>query len=186
MFGARLEADGVRFRLWAPDCAGVTLSLELPHVTGEFPLEHDDEGWCERFVGGIGPGARYAYRIDGGLHVPEPASRFQPDDPYGASEIIDPSAFAWRSADWRRRPWEEAVIYELHVGTFSPQGTFRGVEERLAALADLGMTAIELMPVADFPGRHDWGYNGALLLAPDSSYGRPEDLKALIDAAAAG
>jgi 1,4-alpha-glucan branching enzyme/maltooligosyltrehalose trehalohydrolase len=183
VFGAHLERDGVRFRLWAPDCSAVTLSVEGPEIAGDFPLERDGEGWCERFVGGVGTGARYCYQIDGNLRVPDPASRFQPDDLHRASEIVDPADFVWQCRDWRGRRWEEAVIYELHVGTLSPEGTFRLVEKRLGALVELGVTAIELMPVADFPGRHDWGCNGALPFAPDSSYGRPEDLKALIDAA---
>lgn len=182
-FGARLEGGGVRFRLWAPDCSSVSLHLEGPQQFREIPLDRAADGWCEAFVEGLGAGARYRYRIDGDLLVPDPASRFQPDDIHAASEVIDPTAFSWQCADWRGRPWEEAVIYELHVGAFSPEGTFAGVAGRLDALTDLGVTAIELMPVADFPGARDWGYNGALLFAPDSRYGRPDDLKALIDAA---
>ncbi|MFZ1416705.1 MAG: malto-oligosyltrehalose trehalohydrolase [Defluviicoccus sp.] len=183
VFGAQLHDGGARFRLWAPDCQEIALCLEGPDVTAEYPLVRDGDGWCERFVDGIRAGARYRYRIDGDLKVPDPVSRFQPDDVHGASEVIDPGAYAWRCNDWRGRPWNEAVIYELHIGTFSAEGTFRGVADRLDALVDLGVTAIELMPVADFPGARDWGYNGVLLFAPDARYGRPEELKALIDAA---
>jgi 1,4-alpha-glucan branching enzyme/maltooligosyltrehalose trehalohydrolase len=182
-FGAAIEPGGVRFRLWAPDCREIALHLEGPAVTAEVPLARDRDGWCEAFIPDVGAGTRYRYRIDGDVLVPDAASRFQPDDVHGASEIIDPYAYAWRCIHWHGRPWEEAVIYELHVGTVSPEGTFRGVESRLDALVDLGITAIELMPVADFPGARDWGYNGVSLFAPDSRYGRPEDLKALIDAA---
>jgi malto-oligosyltrehalose trehalohydrolase len=182
-FGAHLEGTGVRFRLWAPDCQSVSLCIEGPDRQPELPLTVDREGWWEVFLEGAGPGTRYRYRIDGDLRVPDPASRFQPDDLHGASEIIDPLTFVWNCTDWRGRPWEEAVVYELHVGTFTPEGTYRGVIDRLDALVELGVTAIELMPVAQFPGAHDWGYNGALLFAPASQYGRPEDLKALIDAA---
>lgn len=178
-----MQDGGTLFRLWAPDCRNIALCLEGPEVTAEIPSVGDADGWYERFVDGIGAGTRYRYRIDGDLRVPDPASRFQPDDVHGVSEVVDPDAYRWRCTGWRGRPWEETVIYELHVGTFSPEGTFRGVESRLDALVDLGVTAIELMPVADFPGARDWGYDGALLFAPDARYGRPEDLKGLIDAA---
>ena len=182
-FGAHKLDHGVRFRIWAPDCRSVALCLEGPSVRREIPLKRDPRGWCEIVIDEAGPGTRYRYRIDDGLQVPDPASRFQPDDLHGASEVIDPAAFPWENPGWQGRPWEETVLYELHVGTFTPQGTYQGVMDRLDYLVDLGVTAIELMPVADFPGRHDWGYNGAALYAPDASYGRPEELKTLIDAA---
>jgi malto-oligosyltrehalose trehalohydrolase len=118
-----------------------------------------------------------------GLHVPDPASRFQPMDVHGPSEVIDPAAYEWADVDWRGRPWTECIVYELHVGAFTPEGTFRSVTERLDHLGQLGITAIELMPIADFPGRWNWGYDGVLPFTPDSSYGRPEDLKALVAAA---
>ncbi|MCU0839388.1 MAG: malto-oligosyltrehalose trehalohydrolase [Rhodospirillales bacterium] len=173
----------MRFRFWAPDCRCVALSIESAVDITEYALEKRGDGWCERFIDGIGAGTRYRFRIDGDLRVPDAASRFQPDDVHGASEVIDPGAYGWRCSDWRGRPWEEAVIYELHVGTFTPEGSFDGVRGRLDKLVDLGVTAIELMPVADFPGARGWGYDGALLYAPDARYGRPDDLKALIDAA---
>jgi 1,4-alpha-glucan branching enzyme/maltooligosyltrehalose trehalohydrolase len=182
-FGAAVEDAGVRFRLWAPDCREIALCLEGPNRAGEYPLDRQPDGWCERFVDGVTVGDRYRYRINGDLLVPDAASRFQPNDVHGASEIVDPNAYAWRCSDWCGRPWEEAVLYELHVGTFSPEGTFRGVADRLDLLVDLGVTAIELMPVADFPGSRGWGYDGTFLYAPDARYGRPEDLRALIDAA---
>lgn len=182
-FGAQITPEGVRFRLWAPDCGSVALVIDGPGEGRETPLVRDADGWCAALVPGLAAGTRYRYRIDGDLLVPDPASRFQPDDVHGASEVIDPAAYAWRDAEWRGRPWEDVVLYECHVGTFTPQGTFRGVIERLDHLVDLGVTALELMPVADFPGRRDWGYDGACLFAPDSVYGRPDDLKALVDAA---
>ena len=115
--------------------------------------------------------------------MPDPASRFQPRDVDGPSEVVDPGAFAWDDAGWQGRPWDEAVIYELHVGTFTAKGTYKGVQEKLHHLHELGVTAIELMPLADVPGRRNWGYDGVLPFAPDSRYGRPEDLKALVQAA---
>lgn len=180
-FGAEVDSDGrTRFRLWAPSAREVTLELES---TGEcLAMAPVGEGWFER-VAAAPAGTRYRLRIDGGLAVPDPASRFNPGDVHGSSEVVDPRAFDWPDTPWHGRPWEEAVIYELHVGTFSPEGTFAGVEARLDYLAELGVTAVELMPVADFPGRRNWGYDGVLPFAPDATYGRPEDLKRLIAAA---
>ena len=182
-FGAEMRPDGVRFRLWAPDAQSVTLGIEGAGAPKEIALRPDGDGWCQALVADAAPGMRYRYRVNGDLWVPDPASRFQPDDVHGASEVIDPAAYEWTCADWRGRPWEQVVLYELHVGTFSPEGTFQGVTERLDHLVELGITAVELMPVADFPGPRNWGYDGVDLFAPDASYGRPEDLKALIDAA---
>lgn len=182
-FGAQMGEDGVRFRLWAPGCAQVALCIEDEQHAPRLPMPAVGDGWFELTVPHIGPGTHYRFEVADGLRVPDPASRFNPHDVHGASEVVDPCAFAWRDADWYGRPWEEAVIYELHVGTFSPEGSFRGVARQLDYLAALGVTAIELMPVADFPGARNWGYDGVLPFAPDSRYGRPEDLKALVQAA---
>jgi malto-oligosyltrehalose trehalohydrolase len=146
-------------------------------------MNKSDDGWHEAVESSAGPGTRYRYRIDGAEMVPDPASRFQPEDAEGPSEVIDPAAFRWDEGGWRGRPWREAVICELHVGTFTPDGTFNAVKEKLPELKKTGITAIELMPLADFPGRRNWGYDGVLPFAPDSRYGRPEDLKALVQAA---
>ncbi|WP_372722517.1 malto-oligosyltrehalose trehalohydrolase [Immundisolibacter sp.] len=182
-FGAQVDGASTQFRLWAPGAGRV--ELELTTATGErlIPLTPDAAGWHTLRLDGIGAGTRYRYLIDGALRVPDPASRFNPDDVQGASEVIDPAAFDWRDGDWRGRPWQQAVIYELHVGAFSPGGDFDGVLQRLDYLVSLGVTAIELMPVADFPGRRNWGYDGVLPFAPDAAYGRPEDLKTLIQEA---
>jgi maltooligosyltrehalose trehalohydrolase len=139
-------------------------------------------GFFETFVEGLGAGARYRFAIGGGREVPDPASRFQPDDVNGPSEAIDPSAYRWREA-WEGRDWNDIVLYELHLGAFSPEGTFAGAAAKLDHLAELGVTAIEIMPVSDFSGRWNWGYDGAFPYAPDASYGRPEDFKALVEAA---
>jgi malto-oligosyltrehalose trehalohydrolase len=178
-FGAEiLAAGGVRFRLWAPAARNVDL-ITQDHAC---PMERTGD-WFECRDSAAGPGTQYRYRIDGELFVPDPASRFQPQDVDGPSEVIDPRAYQWSDHGWNGRPWNEAVIYELHVGTFSPQGTFDGVKAKLPQLAELGITAIELMPLSDFAGKRNWGYDGVLPYAPDCAYGRPEDLKALIDAA---
>ena len=140
-------------------------------------------GWFECVLAQAQPGLRYAFRIDGGVVVPDPASRCNPDDVHGASQLIDPRAFDWPDTAWRGRPWSDAVIYEIHIGCFTPEGNFLAAIDRLDDLVALGVTAIELMPVADFPGRRGWGYDGVLLFAPESSYGTPDDLKQLIAAA---
>lgn len=177
-FGAEVLAGGqTRFRLWAPGAKRVDLML------GEaVPMKRLENGWFES-VAKAGPGSRYAYRIDGGLTVPDPAARSNPDDVHSPSAVLDPRSFDWQDGDWRGRPWQEAVVYELHIGTFTPQGTFMAAIERLDALVELGITAIELMPVADFPGARNWGYDGVLLYAPDAAYGTPEDLKRFVQAA---
>jgi maltooligosyltrehalose trehalohydrolase len=126
-----------------------------------------------------GPGTRYRFDVDG-LNVPDPASHFQPRDVHGPSQVIDHRSFVWQHADWVSRPWEETVFYEVHPGIM---GGFEGVRARLPALAELGITAIELMPIADFAGSRNWGYDGVLPFAPDSAYGTPDDLRTLIDTA---
>jgi maltooligosyltrehalose trehalohydrolase len=179
-FGAEAGADGTtRFALWAPAAHFVELWLEAPKQA--VPMERDAAGWA-RVTVPAPPGIRYRYRIDGDTLVPDPASRFQPEDVHGPSEVIDPMAYRWGDEGWRGIPAERLVFYELHVGTFTPEGTFAAARARLDHLVDLGVTAVELMPVADFPGARGWGYDGVLLFAPESAYGRPEELKALVDA----
>lgn len=183
-FGAQVLDNGsVRFRLWAPGARLVELALDTPSGEVCRTLAGPRDGWYEIVTDAAHVGSRYRFRIDANLCVPDPASRHQPEDVHGVSEVVDPRAYAWQDRGWRGRLWEEAVLYELHVGSFSPEGTFDGVRRRLDYLADLGVTAIELMPVADFPGTRNWGYDGVLPFAPDSRYGRPEDLKRLVDAA---
>jgi malto-oligosyltrehalose trehalohydrolase len=178
-FGAEVLGDGaVRFRLWAPGAREVELVLEnRPRA-----MNRVEDSWYEATEKAM-PGARYRYRINGAELVPDPASRFQPEDADGPSEVIDPHAFAWQDEGWRGLPWGDTVVYELHVGTFTSQGSYGGIASKLAYLKDLGVTAIELMPLSDFAGRRNWGYDGVLPYAPDSSYGRPEELKALVQAA---
>jgi malto-oligosyltrehalose trehalohydrolase len=177
-FGAECREDGtVRFRFWAPKASSVALILEQ-----EFPMPRLDGGWFELIVEAQ-PGAQYHFKIDGEHAVPDTASRFQPCSVHGSSEVINPLKFDWQNPNWRGRPWDEAVIYELHVGTFSTEGTFAGAKKKLAYLSDLGITAVEIMPVSSFPGERNWGYDGVLPYAPAHSYGRPEDFKRFIDAA---
>jgi maltooligosyltrehalose trehalohydrolase len=179
-FGAEICGDRVRFRLWAPKHDQIALNIGGGRL---YPMRAVGGGWHELLTSEAGPGSLYQFVLPDGRHVPDPASRFQPADVHGPSEVVDPAAYRWRDARWRGREWEECIVYELHVGAFTPEGTFRGVIERLDYLNDLGITAIELMPIADFPGRWNWGYDGVLPFAPDATYGRPDDLKALVDAA---
>lgn len=178
-FGSEPAEDGVRFALWAPTADDVTLVVDGT----DHPISEAGKGWRVAKVPGVKAGARYGFRINGDLVVPDPASRFQPEDVSGLSEVIDPNAFDWTDTEWKGRPWEEAVVYEVHVGAATPEGTYAGLEKRLDDLIDLGITAIELLPLADFKGTRNWGYDGVLPYAPDSAYGRPEDLKRLIDTA---
>ena len=177
-FGATLTTDGASFRLWAPAAKRVDLLLDKPH-----PLRRGKDGWFSADIAGIKAGARYKFRIDDEIDVPDPASAFQPDDVSGPSEVIDHKNYRWHAADWRGRPWQDTVVIESHVGTFTPQGTYRAMIDRLDHLVSTGITALELLPLADFAGARNWGYDGVLWYAPDSVYGRPDDLKALIDEA---
>lgn len=182
--GAFPEADAARFRVWAPEAAAVELVLERPvGGTAVHAMTRDADGFHSVRVPGAGVGDRYRYRIDGAGPFPDPASRFQPEGVHGPSEVVDPSRFPRPPAGWSGIAPADAVIYELHVGTFSPEGTYEGVVRRLPHLAELGVTAIEIMPVADFPGRRNWGYDGVAPCAPARCYGRPEDLARLVDAA---
>jgi maltooligosyltrehalose trehalohydrolase len=183
-FGARLTLEGgAQFRLWAPSAQRVDLVLPLGADPGGSPMHALGDGWFEAAVERADARTRYAFRIDGALVVPDPASRCNPDNVHGASLLTDPEDFDWPDAHWKGRPWHEAVVYELHVGCFTPEGTFRAAIERLDDLVALGVTAIELMPVADFPGRHGWGYDGVLPFAPQARYGTPNELKQLVAAA---
>ncbi|WP_244547375.1 malto-oligosyltrehalose trehalohydrolase [Bradyrhizobium sp. Gha] len=170
---------GVAFNLWAPTARSVEL-LEADRPPRRMP--RDSEGWYQLLSPTAHAGTRYQFRINGDLVVPDPASFFQPDDVGAPSEVID-TATLRDPVLYPGRPWAEMVIYELHVGAFSQEGTYAGVESRLPYLRDLGITAIELMPLNDVPGRHNWGYDGVLLNAPNARYGRPQDLKRLLRAA---
>jgi maltooligosyltrehalose trehalohydrolase len=177
-FGTRLTADGATFRLWAPAAKRVDLLLETPQ-----PMRRGADGWYSADVVGAKAGVRYTFRIDEEIDVPDPASAFQPDDVSGPSEVVDHLSYRWRATDWRGRPWQETVLLEAHVGTFTPEGTYRAMIGKLDHLVATGITALELMPLADFSGSRNWGYDGVLWYAPDHTYGRPDDLKALIDEA---
>ncbi|OLF54087.1 malto-oligosyltrehalose trehalohydrolase [Pseudomonas chlororaphis] len=171
-----LDAERTRFALWAPDARHVSLELE---DGSSRPLQPQADGWFMA-VEQCPPGTRYRFGIDGEIRVPDPASRAQDGDIDGASVVVDHQAYRWQHPHWRGRPWHEAVIYELHVGVL---GGYRAVEQQLPRLAELGVTAIELMPVGQFPGARNWGYDGVLPYAPQASYGSPDDLKRLIDSA---
>ena len=171
-----LDAQHTRFALWAPDAFYVSVELEDGKSIAMLPQA---DGWFEVEIQ-CPAGTRYRYNIDGENDVPDPASRAQAEDVHGWSVVVDPLAYQWRHSHWQGRPWHEAVIYELHVGVL---GGYAAVQKQLPRLAELGVTAIELMPLAQFPGERNWGYDGVLPYAPHSSYGSPEQLKQLIDSA---
>ena len=180
--GASLLPDiRCHFLVFAPSAETVEVRLLSP---GErvVLLERDDLGYHHGVVDGVKAGARYLYRLDGGKELPDPASRFQPQGVHGPSMVIDPDAFSWMGLKWRGIPLSSYILYELHVGTYTPEGTFDAVIPRLDSLVELGITAVELMPVSQFPGRRNWGYDGVFPFAVQESYGGPEGLKRLVDA----
>jgi maltooligosyltrehalose trehalohydrolase len=181
-FGAMPGPEGARFGVWAPKASAISVVVERPgSVPLVAPLERGPDGHFSGIVAEAMPGDRYRYRIDDEGDFPDPASRFQPEGVHGPSEIVDPAGFPWTDRSWKGIPEEDLVLYELHVGTFSPEGTFEGVRKRLDSLRQLGITAIELMPIADFAGRRGWGYDGVDLFAPSRNYGTPDDLRRLVD-----
>src|SRR4029079_2619564 len=175
-FGPQLLDRGAHFRLWAPQATQVELLLDRP-----LPMDAAD-GWFTCDAAEARPGTRYQFRIEGEITIPDPASRFQPDDVNGPIETIS-QGYDWKCPDWKGRPWHETVILELHVGTFTPEGRFRAVIDKLDHLVENGITAIELMPLADFSRRWNWGHVGVLWFAADNRHRLPEDLKTLVDAA---
>ena len=178
--GAEIIGDATSFRVWAPAHGEVSVVIDAV----DYPLQAEDGGYFQRLVEGIGAGTRYRFRIDEDNETyPDPASRFQPDGPHGDSEVIDPSAYRWSSEKWRRVDKRNLVIYEMHIGTFTREGTWRGAIDQLAALRDAGINLLEVMPVHEFPGRFGWGYDGVDLWAPTRLYGRPDDFRAFVDAA---
>lgn len=183
-FGARLEEDGaVRFRLWAPDARRVAVRASAP--AGELcaDLDRAAGGWFELRVEGLGAGALYRYRIDDEVDAPDPAARWNPQGPQGPSALLDPKAFAWSESGWRGRPWSEAVLYEMHVGAFTAEGTYVAAQSRLDDLERLGVTALEIMPLNTYAGERGWGYDGVLCYAPHPTYGSPDELKRFVQAA---
>jgi len=181
-WGAEVLAGGTaRFRLWAPALQSLSL-LAVPSGKSQ-PMLRSADGWFELTTDLVQTGGSYLFQLADGQRVPDPAARAQRRDVHGPSRLIDAKAYEWTCAQWRGRPWEEAVIYELHPGTFTAEGTFAGIESKLDELVKLGVTVVELMPVAQFSGTRGWGYDGVLLYAPHMAYGGPEQLKHLIDAA---
>jgi maltooligosyltrehalose trehalohydrolase len=178
--GAALVGDDVcRFTVWAPSVHEVAVRL-LQDPNRTVPLAPGERGYHTATVDGVPVGTRYVYVLDGALERPDPASRFQPRGVHGPSEVCA-SRFNWRDAAWRGIPLRDYVIYELHVGAFTPTGTFGAIVPRLDELKRLGITAIELMPVAQFPGKRNWGYDGSYMYAVQNSYGGPEELKRLVN-----
>lgn len=179
-WGAEILADGtVRFRLWAPGQQHITLRAEGQ----DHAMQSDADGWFSLTLDGLQHGAEYNYVLADGTVVPDPAARAQRDEVNGPSLVIDPQHYHWQQPHWQGRPWQESVVYELHIGTFTAEGTFQAAIARLPALAELGITMIEVLPVSQFGGNRGWGYDGVLLYAPHSAYGSPDDFKAFVDAA---
>ncbi len=179
MLGASLLGDRVTFTVWAPRCRSVDVVVEGRRPD---PMSPGEGGLFQATLGRVPPAARYHYRLDGTRFRPDPASRYQPEGVHGASVVVDPKRFMWTDQEFRGTAPADLVFYEIHVGTFTPAGTFEAIIAHLGALADLGVTAIQLMPIAEFPGSRNWGYDGVHLFAPQSTYGGPRGLRRLVDA----
>jgi maltooligosyltrehalose trehalohydrolase len=181
--GAEVQEDGTHFRVWAPACRSIAVMLGSD-AAQVYPLSREEDGYWSACVPAARAGTLYRFRLDDKPDLlPDPGSRFQPQGPHGPSEVIDPSRFGWTDGNWQGIAPDAHVLYEVHVGTFTPEGTWRAAAEHLGYLRDLGITTIQMMPVADFPGRFGWGYDGVNLFAPAHRYGRPEDLKHFINRA---
>ncbi|MGA8659268.1 MAG: malto-oligosyltrehalose trehalohydrolase [Chthoniobacterales bacterium] len=182
--GAEITGSGVSYRTWAPQKNSVSVVVfdAEGRELRELALKREPDGYSSVLDPESVPGTLYKYRLDGHA-FPDPASRFQPYGVHGPSLVVDASAFIWTDQNWRRPVLHDLVIYELHVGTFTPEGTFRAIIEKFDHLHDLGVNTIELMPIADFPGRWNWGYDGVCAYAPSRAYGQPDDLRFLVDAA---
>ncbi len=178
--GAELVPEGVAFRVWAPDRQRVAVVLN----DGEHALAADRDGYFSALVGGVANGADYRFRLDGDETLyPDPASRHQPDGAFGPSRVVDPSTFVWTDRAWGGVTIEGQVLYEMHIGTFTPEGSWAAAADKLPFLKDLGITVVEMMPVNEFPGRFGWGYDGVDLFAPTRLYGQPDDLRGFVDRA---
>ncbi|MCU6671578.1 malto-oligosyltrehalose trehalohydrolase [Enterobacteriaceae bacterium H4N4] len=173
------DSSETRFRLWASGQQQVSLRVKGDTI----PMNPTGSGGFALCVANVAPGSPYSFILADGTAVPDPASRAQLGDVNGSSQVYDPNSYAWQFTDWQGRAWEESVIYELHIGTFTPEGTFRAATDKLSYLAELGITVIELMPVSQAGGKRGWGYDGVLLYAPHSAYGTPDELKAFVDTA---
>lgn len=181
--GAILDANGVEYCLWAPETDAATVEIGHEAEARTLRMEKRRDGYhIGRDLKGRA-GDVYGYRLNGGPLLPDPASRGQLHDAHGRSMVVDPDAYQWTDGEWKRPPFRDLVIYEIHVGTFTHEGTFAAAAERLEYLQSLGITAIELMPVADFPGSRNWGYDGVLIYAPERCYGTPDDLRQFVDRA---
>jgi maltooligosyltrehalose trehalohydrolase len=179
--GANVSEGGIRFRVWSPKASSV--SLVLMGDKEPRPMNPEDRGYFSTFIQGLEPGRRYCYLLNEGQARPDPVSRFQPEGVHGPSEVVDPNTFVWEDQDWKGIPLEAMILYEIHTGTFTPEGTFEAIIPFLNYLKnELGVTAVELMPVAQFPGKRNWGYDGTYLYAPQNSYGGPSGLKSLVNA----
>lgn len=180
--GAEVAPEGVHFRVWAPEQRSIDVVLygERERI---IPLDREPDGYFSGFAPGVRAGARYKFRVNGGEAYPDPASRYQPEGPHHASQVIDPSAFQWTDTAWRGAAPLGQVLYEMHIGTFTPDGTFAAAAEKLEFLRDTGITVIEVMPLSEFPGGFGWGYDGVHPFAPTRLYGTPDDFRSFVDRA---
>ncbi len=182
--GPEIQSNGTHFRVWAPQRRSVDVVLfneAATEISQVLPLEAEGNGYFSGLLPGISSGALYKLRPDGGESFPDPASHSQPDGPHGASQVVDHRSFPWTDRAWKGLRIRGQVLYEMHIGTFTPEGTFAAAREKLPLLQDVGITVLELMPVASFPGQFGWGYDGVSLFAPYAPYGAPDDFRSFVD-----
>jgi maltooligosyltrehalose trehalohydrolase len=177
--GANYQYGTCSFSVWAPYQKNVTLTLTSENQ--HYAMENAGEGYWTFTAEGLEPGTLYIYSLDGKVTRPDPASHFQPEGVFGPSAVVDHEVFNWKDHGWRGLDIKELIFYELHVGTFSREGTFRSALDRIKELRDLGINAVELMPITQFSGKRNWGYDGVFPFAVEKSYGSPEDLKDLVN-----
>ncbi|MFH1329009.1 MAG: alpha-amylase family glycosyl hydrolase, partial [Candidatus Bathyarchaeota archaeon] len=181
LLGANLSNNSAMFRVWAPKAKKIKLKTQTPEKK-EINMEYTRDGMFHTTVDDLTEGIRYSYSVNDGKDLPDPLSRFQPEGVHGPSAIVNPNSFHWQDKNWAGISLGDFIIYELHVGTFTREGTFESIIPHIGYLKDeLGITAVELMPIAQFPGTRNWGYDGVNLYAPQNSYGGPRGLKRLVN-----
>jgi maltooligosyltrehalose trehalohydrolase len=179
--GSHYAGNGqCRFTVWAPLAKQVSLHLIAPE-SKLLPMKKGEQGYFQAEVNGVTPGTTYFFQLNGQTDRPDPASQFQPEGVHGPSQVIDHSAYRWKQTDWKGIELKKWIIYELHIGTFTAEGTFRAAVSKLDYLRELGITAIEVMPVSQFPGDRNWGYDGVYPYSVQNSYGTPDDFKYFVD-----
>src|SRR3989339_1532090 len=181
--GAKVLPNGTSFKVWAPKCSSVDVVIIENGYKKIIPMDTAENGYFSKFISNIKDKTHYKYRLNNDENCPDPCSRYQPEGVHGPSMVIDPKTYRWCDSNWKGINIKGQIIYELHVGAFTKEGTFNAAAKELKELKDLGVTVVEIMPIAEFPGRWGWGYDGVDLFAPSHLYGSPDDFKLFVNTA---